>query len=71
MKPWTFTSNDGRFEMTMTPLVDRQDEINFGIIKNLGHQVFGRFAGWVVLDDGSRLEIKDLLGFAEKITNHY
>ena len=71
MKPWTFTSNDGRFEMTMTPIVDRQDEINYGIIKNLGHQVFGRYAGWVVLDDGSRLEIKNLLGFAEKITNHY
>jgi len=71
MKPWTFTSNDGRFELTMTPILDRQDDINFVIIKNLGHQVFGRYSGWVVLDDGSRLEIKDLLGFAEKITNHY
>ena len=71
LKPWQFTSNDGRFEMTMTPLIDRRDDTNFVIIKNIGHQVFGRFSGWVILDDGSRLEVKDLLGFAEKITNHY
>jgi hypothetical protein len=71
MKPWTFTSNDGRFELVMKPLLDRRDQTDFGIIKNLGHQVFGRYSGWVTLDDGSRLEIIDLLGFAEKITNHY
>jgi len=71
LKPWKFTSNDGRFELVMQPVIDRSDAIDFGIIKNLGHQVFGHYSGWVVLDDGSRLEIRDLLGFAEKITNHY
>jgi hypothetical protein len=71
LKPWRFTANDGRFEMTMTPILDRQDDLNFGIIKNLGHQVFGLFQGTATLDDGTILEIHDLLGFAEKITNHY
>lgn len=71
MKPWRFTSNDGRFEMTMTPVLDRRDHTDYGIIKNLGHQVFGRYAGRVVLDDGTVLEVKDMIGFAEKITNHY
>lgn len=71
MKPWKFTSNDGRFEMTMTPLLDRQDDLNFGIIKNLGHQVFGTFDGRVILDDQTVLKIQGLLGFAEQITNHY
>lgn len=71
MKPWRFTANDGRFELTMKPILDRRDDIDYGIIKNLGHQVFGRYSGWVVLDDGSKLEVRDLLGFAEKITNHY
>jgi len=71
MNPWKFTSNDHRFELTLEPLIDREDNTNFLIIKNLGHQVFGYFNGYVVLDDGNKLEIKNLLGFAEKITNHY
>jgi hypothetical protein len=71
MKPWRFTSNDGRFEMTMTPILDRQDDLNFLVIKNLGHQVFGTFDGTATLDDGTVLTIRGLLGFAEQITNHY
>lgn len=71
LKPWKFTSNDHRFEMTMEPLIDRQDTTNFVIIKNLGHQVFGKYSGYAVLDDGTKIEVKGLLGFAEKITNHY
>lgn len=71
LNPWKFSSNDHRFELVMTPLIDRQDDTNFIIIKNLGHQVFGKFNGYVILDDGSKLEINNLLGFAEQITNHY
>jgi len=71
MNPWKFTSNDHRFELVMEPLIDRKDNTNFVIIKNLGHQVFGKYSGYVILDDGSKLEIKELLGFAEQITNHY
>jgi hypothetical protein len=70
-KPWRFTSDDQRFEMTMVPIIDRQDNTNFLIIKNIGHQVFGKFYGFVILDDGTKLEINNLLGFAEQITNHY
>jgi hypothetical protein len=70
-KPWIFTSNDHRLELTMEPMIDRQDDTNFIIIKNLGHQVFGKFHGFVILNDGTKLEITDLLGFAEQITNHY
>jgi hypothetical protein len=71
LKPWKFTSNDHRFEMVLEPIIDRQDDLNFVIIKNLGHQVFGKYFGYVILDDGTKLEIDGLLGFAEEITNHY
>lgn len=71
MKPWRFTSNDNRLELTMEPMLNRVDHTNLVIIKNFGHQVFGRFNGFAVLDDGTKLEIKDMIGFAEKITNHY
>jgi len=71
LKPWRFIDDEGRLEMVMEPIVDRQDDLNFGIIKNLGHQVFGRFSGYFVLDDGRKIEFRDQIGFAEKITNHY
>jgi hypothetical protein len=34
-------------------------------------QVFGRFSGYVILDDGSRMEIRDLIGFAEEVRNNW
>jgi len=71
LRPWHITSNDHRFEMVMEPLIDRQDDTNFVIISNLGHQVFGKYYGFAILDDGTKIEVNGLLGFAEKITNHY
>lgn len=71
LKPWKFQDNEGRLMMTMEPLLDRQDTMNLGIIKNLGHQVFGYFSGLCVLDDGQQIIFHDVMGFAEKITNHY
>ena len=68
-KPWTFGSNDGRFEMDFVPVIDRYAKMNAVVISSVQHQVFGRFTGRVVLDDGSVLEIRDLMGFAEKVSN--
>ena len=69
MKPWRFTSNDGRFEMVMTPTVDRNSAVNLGLIKSVQHQVFGTFKGDIILDDGSKLHVDNLLGFAEDVLN--
>lgn len=69
--PWQFTSNDGRFEMRFTPIVDRAANMNLGLLRSVQHQVFGRFSGSVVLDDGSRLVIRDLPGFAEEVQNRW
>jgi len=68
-EPWRFTSNDGRFEMIMTPIVDRNSAVNLGLIKSVQHQVFGTFTGDLVLDDGSKLHVDNLLGFAEDVLN--
>ncbi|MBR5739895.1 MAG: DUF2804 family protein, partial [Firmicutes bacterium] len=35
------------------------------------HQVFGKYTGSMVLDDGSVIEVKDFLGFAEKVFNKW
>lgn len=71
LKPWTFSSDDGRFEMDFVPVIDRVARTNALIIESDQHQVFGRFTGRVVLDDGTPLELKDFLGFAEKVRNRY
>ena len=69
LKPWKFTSDDGRFEMDFEPIINRQSLTNLKLLKSLQNQVFGRFTGTAVLDDGMVLEIKNLIGFAEKVEN--
>ncbi len=70
--PWRFTSNDGRFEMTFVPITDRASASDvFGLIRSIQHQTFGRYSGHVILDDGTRLEVRDLLGFAEEVANRW
>lgn len=71
MKPWTFSSSDGRFEMDFQPVLDRYARTNALVLETDQHQVFGKFTGKAVLDDGTALEIRDLLGFAEKVRNRY
>ena len=71
MKPWKFTSSDGRFEMNFVPVLDRAAKIDAKIVLSDQHQVFGRMTGKAVLDDGRVLEIKDLMCFAEDVHNRY
>ena len=71
MKPWRFTSDDGRFEMDFIPVIDRASCTDVKLIKSDQHQVFGRFSGTAVLDDGTRLQVRDLMGFAEKVENKW
>ena len=35
------------------------------------HQVFGYFSGKAILDNGTVVEFKDFLGFAEKVHNKW
>ncbi|MCX7024820.1 MAG: DUF2804 domain-containing protein [Spirochaetes bacterium] len=68
-RPWRFTGSGGRFEMDFTPLVDRHSLTDLLLIRSVQHQVFGLFTGTAVLDDGTRIELKDFLGFAEDVLN--
>ena len=71
LAPWTFSSDDGRFEMDFRPVLDRASCTDFKLLKSDQHQVFGRFTGKAVLDDGRVIEVKDLPGFAEKVENKW
>ena len=71
LSPWRFTSDDGRFEMDFAPILDRASCTDVGVIKSDQHQVFGRFTGRAVLDDGKVIEVRDFPGFAEKVENKW
>lgn len=70
-EPWKFTSNDQRFEMNFIPILDRSDFTSIGLISSDQHQVFGRFTGTAILDDGTNIEVNNLLGFAERVANRW
>ncbi|MCD7828591.1 MAG: DUF2804 domain-containing protein [Clostridiales bacterium] len=71
MKPWTFTSSDGRFEADFIPVLDRTAKIDVKLIITDQHQVFGKMSGKAVLDTGETIEFKDILCFAEDVHNKY
>ena len=71
MSPWTFTSDDGRFEMDFVPIIDRASRTDVKLICSDQHQVFGRYSGKAVLDDGTVIRVRDFLGFAEKVFNKW
>ena len=71
MKPWVFTSDDNRFYMNFTPVLDRSAFMSAGVVLSDQHQVFGRFTGRITLDDGTVLPVRDFFGFAEKVENKW
>lgn len=70
-EPWTFTSNDGRFEMYFKPIIDRVAPIDLKVMCMIPHQVFGLMSGKAILDDGTVIEIKDRMVFAERVHNKW
>ena len=71
LAPWRFSSDDGRFEMAFTPILNRAAYTSVGVIKSDQNQVFGRFTGTAALDDGTVLQVNDFFGFAEKVENKW
>ena len=71
LAPWKFYSDDDRLEMDFIPILDRAACTDFKLLKSDQHQVFGRFSGRAVLDDGTELCFKNLTGFAEKVENKW
>jgi len=55
--------------MQFEPLFDRNVVINLGLLKTIQHQVFGHYSGSLVLDDGTTLEVDEVIGFAEEVQN--
>lgn len=71
MQPWKFTSNDGRLTLDFQPIYNQHSKQDVGFAKAELHKIHGRYSGTLVLDDGTKLEVKDLLGFAEHMEQRW
>lgn len=70
LSPWKLVSKDSSIDLTFTPILDRFANMNVLVIQSVQHQVFGRFSGTFKIN-GKSYEIKDCIGFAEKVKNRW
>lgn len=66
-KPWKFTSNDDRFNMVLEPLIPHREKINLGLIYSNSSLLHGLYSGDIILDNGEKIHVKEMLGHAEDI----
>ncbi len=71
IKPWTITSSDKRFEMDFEPILNRASCTDIKLICSDQNQVFGKFNGTMILDDGRKIVLKDFFAFAERVLNKW
>ena len=71
MSMWKIKDDEGRLDLKMEPVLNRSARTDFKVLKSDQNQVFGRFSGRAVLDDGTEIAIRDKIGFAEKVTNKW
>jgi len=70
LKEWKVVSKNKDIDLTFTPIIDREDCTDIGIIASLQHQVFGKFNG--VIKSGKEVcKFKDAIGFAERVYNKW
>lgn len=66
MKPWRFADDARRLELVFEPFFERITKEDFLVVRTEVHQMFGRYTGFAVADDGERIAIKGLIGWAEE-----
>lgn len=64
--PWTMKDPEGRLDLVFTPFFERVAKTDLKVLRSEVHQMFGKYNGTVVTDDGKKIEIKDLIGWAEE-----
>ena len=64
--PWRMIAPDGRLDLEFVPFVERVAKTNLLVIASEVHQMFGRYRGTALTDDGEVISIAGLIGFAEE-----
>lgn len=69
LRPWTIrTPRSDRVDLTFAPIYDKRSRLSVGVASSSVDQCFGIYAGTVVPDDGRRLAIDSVFGWAEEAT---
>lgn len=71
LAPWQVQDGEGRLNLHFEPILDRAARMNALVFASDQHQVFGRFTGTALLEDGSSLQINQMIGFLEKVSNRW
>jgi hypothetical protein len=67
--PWRVSG--AGVDLTFTPFHDRVALTDLKVVRSATHQCFGHWTGHVTLDDGTRVEVVDLLGSAEDVEQRW
>ena len=70
-EPWKLVEEEGRLELTLHPVYDRETAVKLLWVNNNTHQMFGCFEGFAILNDGTRLAVEGITGFAEHAVNNW
>lgn len=71
LKTWKIYDQHGLVNLEFTPILDRHSKTSAVIISSLQHQVFGFFKGVIKRKNGQNIEIKNMIGFAERVVNRW
>jgi hypothetical protein len=65
-KPWLMTSVDERLSLEFAPFFERVAKTDVGVLASEVHQMFGRYSGVLVTDGCEKIEVNNLIGWAEE-----
>ncbi|WP_435089277.1 DUF2804 domain-containing protein [Micromonospora aurantiaca (nom. illeg.)] len=69
LRPWRITGD--RVDVTFHPFHERVARTNLLVLAGETHQCFGNFTGWAATDDGGRVDLDGLVGWAEEARNRW
>ncbi len=71
MKTWHITSNDNRFKGEFFPKFNDRTDLSLGLVSQQADKLFGTLNATAVLDDGTTVNIENMLVFHEIVHNKY
>ena len=64
--PWSMRSPDGRLDLVFTPFFERVAKSDALVLKSEVHQMFGAYNGSVETEEGEKLTLSNVIGWAEE-----
>lgn len=68
---YRYVDKDKKFSFKVKTLYDNYTKRDVAFVHNECHQVFGLWKGYVVLDDGTKVEIPEFVAFCEHADNNW